>query len=376
MDRSWTFRLLDELQRPDCPDASEVASCIAQLEDPRATPVLLGLLLDRTRPAALRELVSSIDGVVPPRADGESLEAWWAGADHWERRATLRACTRREGELVLSIARNPGHPLWIDALARMYDGFDEPRYQQQLVAALASDDAEACRIAALATLGCSPIAALHPLLDLTRDPRAEVAAAAIAALGFHGSRVAFARIAECRTHEQDAVRAAAIDAATNRQGWELSLRPPERARVAAWLGPELVRVIDERRPEEATRVASTTWCRPTSELRATVDDRTVEHVDAESLVQRVRDDPRDSVRIAAVESLARMGARERVSVLLGILSEPPALGWRLHVALIDAARALGLPLPDADALAELDDLDVQIALARHHYSSGARTSAS
>ena len=50
--------------------------------------------------------------------------------------------------------------------------------------------------------------------------------------------------------------------------------------------------------------------------------------------------------------------------LAGLLLEPPAVTWALHIALLDAIADLGLPTPDIGHLREVDNLHVQEAVAR------------
>lgn len=82
------------------------------------------------------------------------------------------------------------------------------------------------------------------------------------------------------------------------------------------------------------------------------------------LVRRVVEDPRELCRIHGASELARLGAKAEVEALLLLLSAPPTLTWGAHIALLDAARRLGLTprARDLDGLRDADDLDVQRAL--------------
>ncbi len=73
---------------------------------------------------------------------------------------------------------------------------------------------------------------------------------------------------------------------------------------------------------------------------------------------------REGLRDAAVYALTRLGAAEEVGQLVGLLHEPPAVTWALHLALLDAIVKLGLPAPDLEHLREVDNLHVQAAVAR------------
>lgn len=76
----------------------------------------------------------------------------------------------------------------------------------------------------------------------------------------------------------------------------------------------------------------------------------------------VRDDPRESVRVAAVVALERAREAEAVRALLPLLDEPPQVSWAVHLALVRAASALGLPQSAGDGLREVDHLYVRAAL--------------
>lgn len=69
------------------------------------------------------------------------------------------------------------------------------------------------------------------------------------------------------------------------------------------------------------------------------------------------------LRLAAIGHLNKLGAVEVLTSLLPELAEPPAVTWAIPIALLGAIRNLGLPAPDVRHLAEVDNLDVQIALA-------------
>ena len=71
-----------------------------------------------------------------------------------------------------------------------------------------------------------------------------------------------------------------------------------------------------------------------------------------------------AVWAAAVEHLMRQGAAEAVRQLVGLLREPPAVTWALHLALLEAVIDLGLPTSDTGHLRAVDNLHVQEAVAR------------
>ncbi|WP_437740855.1 hypothetical protein WMF39_35075 [Sorangium sp. So ce1504] len=81
------------------------------------------------------------------------------------------------------------------------------------------------------------------------------------------------------------------------------------------------------------------------------------------LLALARSDEREPVRCGAVDALAKLGARAEIVALLPLLAEPPQVTWAVHVALLSACERLGLHPGRCDALREVDNLDVQLALA-------------
>src|SRR5205823_1813755 len=79
-------------------------------------------------------------------------------------------------------------------------------------------------------------------------------------------------------------------------------------------------------------------------------DTFVKHADRADAVRRLGwiagdHGHREGLRVAAAHHLADLGAAEEVGQLAGLLLEPPEVTWALHIALLDAITALGLPPP-------------------------------
>jgi hypothetical protein len=75
---------------------------------------------------------------------------------------------------------------------------------------------------------------------------------------------------------------------------------------------------------------------------------------------------REELRAAAVRHLADLGAAAEVGQLAGLLLEPPAVTWALHLDVLRALTELGLPRPEVGHLLEVDNLHMQAALAAGH----------
>ena len=76
------------------------------------------------------------------------------------------------------------------------------------------------------------------------------------------------------------------------------------------------------------------------------------------LVELGRADPRESVQTTAISCLADLRAAHELETLTPLLRELPGVTWAVHIRLIDGLWALGLPGPNLDDLAEVDNLDL------------------
>ncbi len=70
------------------------------------------------------------------------------------------------------------------------------------------------------------------------------------------------------------------------------------------------------------------------------------------------------LRRAAVDDLVGHGAAAEVGRLTGLLAEPPAVTWALHLAVLEACADLDLPAGNVSHLDAVDNLFVQAAAAR------------
>ncbi len=72
----------------------------------------------------------------------------------------------------------------------------------------------------------------------------------------------------------------------------------------------------------------------------------------------------EGVRFHAIHALINADAREVLRECIPLLEQPPVLTWAIHLALLDAARKLALPLPSLAHLEDVDNLYVQQAFDR------------
>lgn len=91
------------------------------------------------------------------------------------------------------------------------------------------------------------------------------------------------------------------------------------------------------------------------------------HADRDEAIAVLTDVAREpgdeSMVLAALACLVELEARETLAALMPRLAAPPRVTWGVHITLLEAACRFGLAAPEADALADVDQLDVQVALA-------------
>lgn len=97
-------------------------------------------------------------------------------------------------------------------------------------------------------------------------------------------------------------------------------------------------------------------------LRACVAHTTLSEA-TPRLLALAQSDARETVRAQAIHELCALEQTSALVRLLPLLEEPPAVGWAVHLALLDAVIRLDLPLPALTTLRAVDHLDVQRALA-------------
>jgi len=88
----------------------------------------------------------------------------------------------------------------------------------------------------------------------------------------------------------------------------------------------------------------------------------VAHADAREAKERIRElaftDPRETVRTEAIVCLTDPGCERELQSLVPLLREPPGVSWMVHIEILDGLRELGLPAPDLDHLATVDNLEL------------------
>jgi HEAT repeat protein len=88
----------------------------------------------------------------------------------------------------------------------------------------------------------------------------------------------------------------------------------------------------------------------------------VAHADAREAKERLHElaltDRRETIRTQAIVCLTDPGCERELQSLVPLLREPPGVSWMVHIEIIDGLRELGLPAPDLDHLATVDNLEL------------------
>lgn len=475
-DRSCTFALVDLALGPSTAEADrdQAFRTLAWLEDYRSVAPLTAVVGDRRAPEPTRREASAVLRGFDGTTTSPQRRAWWATGDSVLAEHALGLMTRREADIVTSVAGDDRHPLQAFALGRMEFGYDEPELQSAKIRALGHPDPEVREAAAGVLVWDEPADAEEPLLDALADPSPAVVAAAVDTLQYYASRRVLRAVSALLDAPDEEVRSRATESFEFIQGsFEAMATEGDAAAVARlreWMEPvrDLVRGPDEiqelERSESATlparrpvpepklrdllgdpdgewgakkevlrnvdwgayghaererlvglmvghpdpvvrdvacsalaawgrsgelltltcdtdslvrksamyhlgllppdpSLAEPAWSYMGSEAGTTADEGLVTyaaHAPAEEakarLVSLARDDRRESVVTHAIGLLTDLEARPELQRLLPMLDLAPGVTWAVHIALLDAARKLGLPCPPLHHLAAIDNL--------------------
>jgi HEAT repeat protein len=255
-DRRWTFRLLDRLVTPNLltNERDQVVAALRAMSDRRAVPILEQLLLDRSRPAAVREAAGEIlrglhDLIV--EWPEPTLRGWWHGSDPILRRHALlsmdaAACP----DIVRAVASDTAHPFHLDALGRMEFYFDSPADQRIKIAALVDPNPTVRAAAAGVLLWDEPVTAEEPLIRAARDTVAAVVIEAVNTLKYYPSTRTVRCLHGLLGHPTHEVRTAAqesLDEIKNECLIALGRTEKVAGQIRCWLRPvwDLLAITDD-----------------------------------------------------------------------------------------------------------------------------------
>ena len=192
-DRRWTARLLDRLQSSELPndELDDLIRALQSVSDPRAVVPLEAVVCDATRPAEIRHAASCVlCGMhdLVPNVSEATLRRWWREGDAVLRRHALWCMDAVDcPDIVLQVAKDPGHEFHGEAIRQMDFFFDLPEHEEIKIAGLTHPDAAVREAAAWVLLWDEPVGAEEPLILATADPVPDVAAEAANTLEYYPS---------------------------------------------------------------------------------------------------------------------------------------------------------------------------------------------
>jgi HEAT repeat protein len=343
-DRSWTFRLLEEVRAESTNpgERSEAFRTLGYLEDYRSIEPLTEMVENADLSTDLREEASVVLSGFDLTSSEQTRRLWWSSGDAPLMKHALRLMERSEADVVTSVAGDNSHPWQGLALSTMAFGFDEPEFQPLRIDALTHRDPQVRASAANVLVWDEPVAAEAPLLQSMRDESTAVAIEAVRTLEYYPSRQVLREISEMTGAATDELRMAVSTSLDSlRESFEAAASNGGEEEVRwmrDWMEPvaDLLTLTDEWRSVEEHGAPS-----PPSRVRYSLDEilRVADDADGEWAVNRqillevdweLCDDaaraelsselaghPDPLVREAAAVALSTWGQSEELAVLTG-----------------------------------------------------------
>ena len=205
----------------DADDWQRARHTLSITNEPRAMERLCSVALDPMQPTAVRERAASlVTDEAWLNATRDQVRTWWHGADPVASRIALGFMDADDADLLVPVAADPSHPLYVEALDAMRFGFDAPQFQAVKAAAFASADPGTVEIAASLALYDEPARAEPMLIAATQNPCTAVANEAVSALEYYPTRQTLRYLIELRRQEsgRDRLDASLLGRAI---GWNL-----------------------------------------------------------------------------------------------------------------------------------------------------------
>lgn len=209
-DRSWSFRLIAELKnlaelkegQLNQAYLDKLSTTLASLDDPRIVQPLTEILLDQILPDSVRLAASDTLWNSTTYETADERAQWWSSGDETLMRHAVRMAEREEEDLIVSIACNPEHQLYAEAIDKLAFWF-EPRFQKLVIEALNHKSPDTRKIAAMALLWEQPVEAERRLLEIAAEPDREAALAALDTLNYCASQEILLTLADLITNTAD-----------------------------------------------------------------------------------------------------------------------------------------------------------------------------
>ena len=168
IDRSYTFALIDQIKHGYLDDLDEIIKTLEELGDPRSEDRLLSLILDGQLAESIRRAASDALGVCNTHDTIDERQLWWQSGDPILMRHAVRMAERTEEHLIESIATNPAHAFYEDAIYKL-QSWEESRFQDLIIRALDHPQSSVRTTAAYGLLWEQPVKAERRLLEIASE---------------------------------------------------------------------------------------------------------------------------------------------------------------------------------------------------------------
>jgi hypothetical protein len=196
-DYSWTPKFIDAIASGECSesDLECINETLAHLNDWRAIAPLMELLLNTRLPERVRIAASDALVGLPTSETAAQRRQWWESGDPVLMRHTVCVGEGTEQDIFVSIAGDPEHPLFNDALAAL-QYYEYAEYMDILIKALSHPDETVRKTAAHGLIWDESWWAEEGLLKVAAEDSEDVACEALDTLAYYRSTRVLAGLAE------------------------------------------------------------------------------------------------------------------------------------------------------------------------------------
>lgn len=195
-DRSHTAALLKNVMTGDSSSEnwSICLETLRWLEDYRTVDPLRAYIQDISHSEGLRCAVSQALASFDLTTTSAQRRSWWESTNPALREYALRLMQEPEGDLVIEVAAQDGHPLQAVAIATLSMGFEAPTFQLTKVSCLSSQRPDVLLAAVSSIIWDEPLSAEPVLRQLLSCGTEEVECRAADALQYYGSTAALSSL--------------------------------------------------------------------------------------------------------------------------------------------------------------------------------------
>jgi len=206
-DCSWTPKLVAAIASGECSDEDleSINETLEHLNDWRAIAPLMELLLDTQAPEKVRIAASDALIGLPNSESAQERRQWWESGDPVLMRHTVCRAEGTEQDIFVSIASDPEHPLFNDAL-RALQYYEYAEYMDMLIKALGHPDEAVRKTAAHGLIWDESWWAEEGLLKAAAEDTEDVAVEAMNTLAYYRSTRVLSGLAELINNGRDELK--------------------------------------------------------------------------------------------------------------------------------------------------------------------------